>query len=59
MKKLSIIGVALALAISATAHAAADCCKDMTCCKDGADCCKDMKHGRDDAGHDMPAAPAK
>jgi hypothetical protein len=66
MKKLSIIGVAFALAIPATAYAAADCCTGMTCCKDGADCCKDgkgdcckdMKHG-DHAGHKMPAAPAK
>ena len=41
MKKLSIIGAALALAIPAAAHAAADCCKDMACCKEGADCCKE------------------
>ena len=67
MKKLSIVGVALALAVPATAYAAADCCKDMSCCKEGADCCKDgkgdcckdMKHGGDHAGHDTPAAPAK
>ena len=67
MKKLSIIGAALALAIPATAYAAADCCKEMSCCKEGAecckdgkgDCCKDMKHGDDHAGHDTPAAPAK
>lgn len=74
MKKLSIIGAALALAIPATAYAAADCCKDMACCKekaegkDGGDCCKDKQTGKsccdDDkhdqhAGHDMPAAPAK
>lgn len=64
MKILPIIGAALALAVPATAYAAADCCKEMACCKDGADCCKDgkgecckdMKMG---AGHDMPAAPAK
>lgn len=52
MKKLAIIGAALALAIPATADAAADCCKDMACCKD-------MTHGGDHAGHDRPAAPAK
>lgn len=57
MRKLSIIA-ALALALPSVAYAAADCCKGMTCCNEGADCCKDMKHG-DHAGHDMPAAPAK
>lgn len=67
MKKLSILGAALALAIPATALAAADCCAGMACCKDGADCCKDrkadccneMKMGGDHAGHDMQAAAAK
>ena len=60
MKTFSIIGAALALAIPATAYAAADCCKDMTCCKDGkGDCCDDMKAGGDHAGHGMQAAPAK
>lgn len=68
MKKLSIICAALALAIPATAYAAADCCKDMACCKEGADCCKDKQAGKSccdhdkkdkHAGHDMPAAPAK
>jgi hypothetical protein len=60
MKKLSIIAAALALANPATAHAAADCCKDMACCKGGkGDCCKDMKKGGDHAGHDMPTTPAK
>lgn len=59
MKKLSIIGAALALAIPATAHAAADCCKDMACCKDGGHCCEDMRKGGDHTGHDMPAAPTR
>lgn len=67
MKMLSIMGAALALALPASAYAAADCCRDMACCKEGADCCKggkgdcckDMKMGGDNAGHDMPAAPAK
>ena len=60
MKKLSIICAALALAIPATVYAAADCCKDMACCKDGkGDCCEDMKKQRDHVRHDMPAAPAK
>ena len=58
MKKLSIIGAALALAIPAATYAAADCCKDMACCKDkqaGESCCDPDKH----AGHHMPATPAK
>lgn len=60
MKKLSIIGAALALAIPATAFAAADCCAGMTCCKDGTgDCCHDMNMGGDHAGHHMQATPAK
>ncbi|HVF94666.1 MAG TPA: hypothetical protein VM900_10175 [Sphingomonas sp.] len=71
MKKLSIIGAALALAVPATAYAAADCCKEMACCKDKGDCCKDKQTGKsccgdgkhnehdEHAGHDMPAAPAK
>ncbi|GAA0732230.1 hypothetical protein [Sphingomonas japonica] len=59
MKKFSIICAALTLALPATAYAAADCCKDMACCKDGADCCKDMKKGGEHADHDMPAAPAR
>lgn len=60
MKKLSIISVALALAVPATAYAAADCCKDMACCKDGKDhCCRDMKKDGIHAGHDMPTEPAK
>ena len=46
MKKLAIIGAALALAIPATAYAAADCCKD-------------MKKGGGHAGHDMKMPPAK
>jgi hypothetical protein len=58
MKKLLIMGATLALAIPATAYAAADCCKGMTCCKE-ADCRKDMKKGGDHAGHNMPAPPAK
>ena len=63
--KLTIIGAALALALTSTAAYAADsCCAGMECCKDGkecckekdgkkADCCKDMKKGDDHAGHDM------
>lgn len=61
MKKISIIAAALALGIPATAYAAADCCKGMECCKDGADCCKDdkadcckdMKKDGNHASHDM------
>jgi len=62
MKTIRFIGAAVALAlVPATAFAAADCCSDRTCCKDGADCCKDgkgdcckdMKKGGDHAGHDM------
>ena len=64
--KSKFIGAALALILTpATAFAAADCCKDMACCKDGADCCKDkdakkadccadMEKGGTHAGHDMP-----
>ena len=65
MKMLPIIGAALALAVPATAYAAADCCEDMACCKDGADCCKDKQAGKSCCDHDMPAkgdmpaAPAK
>jgi hypothetical protein len=63
MKRLSIIGAALALALPAAAYAAADCCKDMACCKEGGDCCKDGKSCCDEkhehADHGMPAAPAK
>ena len=71
MKTIKIIGAALALTISGAASAAAaDCCKDMACCKEGADCCKekdgkksdcchDMKKGGDHAGHDMSGKPAK
>lgn len=63
MKTLKILGAALALTVSGAASAAAaDCCKDMACCKDGADCCKDGKKdccpehkGGDHAGHDMSA----
>lgn len=63
MKTMTFIGAAIALAlVPATAFAAAaDCCADKTCCKDGADCCKDakkdccdgMKKGGDHAGHAM------
>jgi hypothetical protein len=64
MKTLKIMGAVLALTISGAASAtAADCCKDMACCKekDGkkSDCCHDMKKGGDHAGHDMSGAPAK
>ena len=67
MKRFAMIGAAFALASSATANAAADCCKEMTCrkegaycCKDGkGDCCKDLKQGGDHAGHDILSAPAK
>lgn len=53
MKTIKFIGAAIALAlVPATAFAAAGCCADKTCCKDGADCCKDMKGG-DNAGQDM------
>ncbi len=59
MKKISIIAAALLLGVPATAYAAADCCKGMTCCKQDADCCKDgksdcckdMKKGSDHADH--------
>ena len=67
MTKFKRIGAALALAIPTTVFAAAPCCADMACCKEGADCCKDgkkeccadMKKGGDHAGHDMPASPKK
>ena len=39
MTKLKLIGAALALALPTAAFAAAPCCADMACCKDGADCC--------------------
>ena len=70
MKTLKLIGAAAALVlVPASAFAAADCCKDMACCKEGkdcckdgkGDCCKDMKKGDDHAGHvghDM-SAPKK
>ena len=68
MTKFSIIGAAFALSLSTAAFATADCCKDMTCCKEGADCCDeqksrqsccdDMKHGAH-AGHDMSGSPKK
>ena len=68
MKKFSIIGAAFALTLSTAAFAAADCCKEMACCKEGADCCKerdgkascceDMKGGGH-AGHDMSGKPKK
>lgn len=42
MKKFKLIGAAFALSLSLTGTAfAADACKGMECCKDGADCCKD------------------
>ena len=67
MTKLKLIGAALALALPTAAFAAAPCCADMACCKEGADCCKegkkdccaDMKKGGDHAGHDMPGTPKK
>lgn len=65
MKSLSIIGAVLALAIPATAYAAADCCKDMACCTDKADCCKEKQAGKSccdhdmHAGHDASVIPAK
>lgn len=69
MTKLKLIGTALALSLSSAAFAAAPCCADMACCKDGADCCKeqdgkkdccaDMKKGGDHAGHDMSGTPKK
>ena len=67
MKKLSIIGAVFALTFPVTAYAAADCCRNMACCEQGADCCNDgrtdccrgMTKGGDHAGHDMSAPPAK
>jgi hypothetical protein len=54
--KLKIAGLALALTFS-TAAVAADCCKDMACCREGADCCKESKGKQDDyaehAGDDV------
>jgi hypothetical protein len=60
-EKLKLAGLALALTFS-TAAVAADCCKDMACCKEGADCCDEKadrksccdeaKHG-EHAGHGM------
>ena len=67
MMKLKLIGAALALALPTAAFAAAPCCANMACCKEGADCCKDgkkdccadMKKGGDHAGHDMSGTPKK
>jgi len=69
--KIKYIGAAIALAlVPATAFAAANCCTDKACCKEGADCCKDgakkdccadmkdMGHG-DHAGHDMSGMQKK
>lgn len=44
--KLKFAGLALALTFS-TAAIAADCCKDMACCKEGADCCDNGKAKKD------------
>ena len=46
MSKFKLIGAAVALTLSSTAFAAtaADCCPDMTCCKEGADCCDHADH---------------
>ena len=54
MKKLAIIGAALAFASPMTAYAATDCGKGGT-----EDCCADMKQPCDHDGHDMQMAPAK
>ena len=53
MSKFKLIGAAVALALSSTAFAAtaADCCPDMTCCKEGADCCDHAKKAGDHADH--------
>ena len=60
MTKLKLIGAALALALPTAAFAAAPCCAEMACCKDGKkDCCADMKKGGDHAGHNMSGTPKK
>jgi hypothetical protein len=53
MTKFKLIGAAFALSLSTAATAvAADCCPDMSCCKEGADCCDQAKAGEhaDQAG---------
>lgn len=66
MTKFSVLGAALALSLSTAAFAAADCCKDMACCREGADCCAEQKaeksccdHAKHDghAGHDISGKP--
>ncbi len=53
MTRLKLIGAAFALSLSTAATAvAADCCRDMACCKEGADCCGRVGGGTGDhAGH--------
>lgn len=64
MKTAKLIAAAFALTFSTSAFAAADCCKDMTCCaeKDGKKpCCCDKDKGKadDHSGHDMSGKPSK
>ncbi|WP_445192624.1 hypothetical protein ACT009_01415 [Sphingomonas sp. Tas61C01] len=54
MKKLAIIGAALAFASPMTVNAATDCGNGGT-----GDCCADMKHRGDHDGHDVQMAAAK
>lgn len=43
MNTYKLVAAALALSATPAVAAAADCCADMACCKEGADCCEDGK----------------
>ena len=52
MISLKTLGVAFGLAISTASFAAAPCCADRACCKEGADCCKDKDGQKPDCCKD-------